>query len=109
MKPHFWQGKRVLLTGHTGFKGSWLSLLKVDLVGYALMPPTQPSLFEVARVADAMTSIMGNVTDYQHLYQVIDRYRPEALTHMAAQSVGRSQPLQTRQVLPWYASSHLLL
>jgi len=94
MNPQFWQSKRVLLTGHTGFKGSWLSLwlqtLGVDLVGYALTPPTVPSLFEVARVADGMTSITGDVTDYQHLYQVIEQYRPEIIIHMAAQSVVRT-------------------
>jgi CDP-glucose 4,6-dehydratase len=94
MDAQFWQGRRVLLTGHTGFKGSWLSLwlqaLGVELIGYALTPPTTPNLFEVARVAEGMTSIIGDVTDYTHLYQVIDHYHPEIIIHMAAQSVVRT-------------------
>ncbi len=91
MDANFWQGKRVLLTGHTGFKGSWLSLwlqsLGAELVGYALEPPTSPSLFEVARVADGMTSVMGDITDYPHLHQVMADFRPEIVLHLAAQSV----------------------
>ena len=91
MNLNFWQGKRVLLTGHTGFKGSWLSLwlqlLGVELWGYALPPPTDPSLFEVAGVAAGMTSVIGDITDYQQLHQVMADFRPEIVIHMAAQSV----------------------
>jgi CDP-glucose 4,6-dehydratase len=91
MDFNFWQGKRVLLTGHTGFKGSWLSLwlqsLGAELVGYALQPPTQPSLFEVGRVADGMTSVIGDIGDYQHLHEVMANFRPEIVLHLAAQSV----------------------
>jgi CDP-glucose 4,6-dehydratase len=91
MKPTFWVGKRVLLTGHTGFKGSWLSLwlqsVGAQLLGYALHPPTQPSLFEVAHVAEGMTSVIGDIGDYSHLHQVIADFRPEIVIHMAAQSV----------------------
>jgi CDP-glucose 4,6-dehydratase len=91
MDVNFWQGKRVLLTGHTGFKGSWLSLwlqsLGVELWGYALQPPTNPSLFEVGRVAEGMTSIAGDICDYEHLYQVMAECRPEIVLHLAAQSV----------------------
>jgi CDP-glucose 4,6-dehydratase len=91
MDSNFWQGKRVLLTGHTGFKGSWLSLwlqsVGVELWGYALEPPTNPSLFEVARVGDGMTSIIGDIADYEHLHQVVTDFRPEIVIHMAAQSV----------------------
>lgn len=87
----FWQGKRVLLTGHTGFKGSWLSLwlqsLGVELLGYALQPPTNPNLFEVGRVADGMTSVIGDIADYKHLQQVMADFRPEIVLHLAAQSV----------------------
>ncbi len=89
--PIFWKGKRVLLTGHTGFKGRWLSLwlqaLGTELMGYALQPPTDPSLFEVARVAEGMASVMGDVSDYDHLHQTIEAFRPEIIIHMAAQSV----------------------
>jgi CDP-glucose 4,6-dehydratase len=91
MNQNFWKDKRVLLTGHTGFKGSWLSLwfqfLGAELVGYALQPPTDPNLFEVSHVAKGMTSIIGNVTDYEHLQQVMASFRPEIVIHMAAQSV----------------------
>jgi CDP-glucose 4,6-dehydratase len=97
MNPNFWQGKRVLLTGHTGFKGSWLSLwlqsLGVELTGYALEPPTNPSLFEVAGVAKGMNSIVGDVADYEHLWQVVAACRPEIIVHMAAQSVVRTSYL----------------
>jgi CDP-glucose 4,6-dehydratase len=91
MNLKFWQGKRVLLTGHTGFKGSWLSLwlqaVGVELLGYALPPPTDPSLFAVARVAEGMTSIEGDIADYERLYRVVADFRPEIVIHMAAQSV----------------------
>src|SRR4029077_768484 len=64
MHPTFWYGKRVLITGHTGFKGSWLSLwlqsVGANVVGYALAPPTDPNMFTLASVADGMTSILGD-------------------------------------------------
>ncbi len=91
MNINFWQGKRVLVTGHTGFKGSWLSLwlqsMGVELLGYALQPPTNPSLFEVASVAEGMTSILGDVGDAQHLHSVLAEFQPEIVLHLAAQSV----------------------
>lgn len=91
MNADFWRGKRVLLTGHTGFKGSWLALwlqsLKVELLGYALQPPTVPSLFEIAGVAGGMNSIIGDVCEQTNLRNVIADFRPEIVIHMAAQSV----------------------
>lgn len=94
MNSDFWQGKRVLLTGHTGFKGSWLSLwlqaVGAELLGYALQPPTNPGLFEVARVAEGMTSVIGDVCNYTHLHQVMADFRPEIVLHLAAQSVVRT-------------------
>ncbi len=94
MNTAFWHGKRVLLTGHTGFKGSWLSLwlqsIGVNLLGYALQPPTDPSLFEVARVAERMESVIGDICDREYLQKVIADFKPEIVIHMAAQSVVRS-------------------
>lgn len=94
MTENFWKSRRVLLTGHTGFKGSWLSLwlqrLGADLTGYALPPPTSPSLFDVARVADGMRSVVGDVRDPASLKQVFVEARPEIVIHFAAQSVVRT-------------------
>lgn len=93
MDNNFWQGKKVLVTGHTGFKGSWLSLwlqsMGTHVVGYALQPPTTPSLFETARVTEGMASITGDVRDFDHLRSVIAEYRPEIIIHMAAQPLVR--------------------
>ena len=104
MDSNFWKNKKVLLTGHTGFKGSWLSLwlqkLDVDLIGYSKSVPTKPSLFEVANVEEKMTSIMGDVIDLQHVTDVIEKYNPDIIIHMAAQSlVGKSfaKPVETFQ------------
>ena len=98
----FWQGKAVLITGHTGFKGGWLSLwlgsLGANVVGYSLSPPTAPSLFELAHVDDGIVSIEGDVRDFEHLKAVITQHRPEIIIHMAAQSLVRhsyANPIET--------------
>lgn len=89
----FWQKKRVFLTGHTGFKGSWLSLwlqqYGADLLGYSLEPPTRPSLFEVARVAEGMKSFIGDICELEKLKMVMHSQAPEIVIHMAAQPLVR--------------------
>jgi CDP-glucose 4,6-dehydratase len=89
----FWTGKRVLITGHTGFKGSWLALwlqeLGAEVIGFSLEPPTVPSLFQKGRVAEGMTSLTGDVRDRGAVTEVIERHRPEVIFHMAAQSLVR--------------------
>jgi len=102
MNGEFWKGKKVLVTGHTGFKGSWLSLwlqrLEADVVGYALPPPTKPNLFEIAHVVEGMTSIEGDIRDLENLKSIIYRYQPEIVIHMAAQSLvhySYNNPVET--------------
>lgn len=93
MNAAFWQGRRVFLTGHTGFKGGWLSLwlqqLGAEVTGYALEAPTTPSLFEVAGVARGMVSIIGDVRDGESLKRAMAQARPEIVIHMAAQPLVR--------------------
>ncbi len=102
VNTNFWYGKRVLLTGHTGFKGSWLSLwlqsMGAQVVGYALTPPTNPSLFEIAEVGKGMTSIIGDIRDLERLRTVFAEHKPEIVIHMAAQALVRYsyiEPVET--------------
>jgi CDP-glucose 4,6-dehydratase len=102
VEPAFWSGKTVLLTGHTGFKGSWLALwlqsLGARVIGYALVPPTASNLFETARVTQGMTSIQGDVRDLATLAAVFAEYRPGIVIHMAAQALVRhsyANPVET--------------
>ncbi|MBI5919134.1 MAG: CDP-glucose 4,6-dehydratase [Nitrosomonadales bacterium] len=102
MNAVFWHGKRVLLTGHTGFKGSWLSLwlqsLGAQVVGYALAPPTDPSLFDVADVGSGMESIIGDIRDLAKLQAVFAEHQPEIVIHLAAQPLVRYsyiEPVET--------------
>lgn len=89
----FYKGKRVLLTGHTGFKGSWMSRVLVnagaELIGYSRCTKKDPSLFEMADVKDKMVSISGDVRNLEHLKDVFAQYRPEIVIHMAAQPIVR--------------------
>jgi CDP-glucose 4,6-dehydratase len=93
MNNKFWKDKKVLITGHTGFKGSWLSLWLqnkgANVIGYSLPPPTNPSLFEVAHVAEGITSIIGDIRDLENVLSVVSRHKPEIIIHMAAQSLVR--------------------
>lgn len=100
--PNFWYGKRVLMTGHTGFKGSWLSLwlqsMGATLRGVALEPPTEPALFEVARVAEGMEHCVADIRDFSAVQAQISEFKPEIVIHMAAQPLVRlsyHQPIET--------------
>ena len=98
----FWKNRRVLLTGHTGFKGSWLCLwldaLGADVTGFALEPPTAPSLFDQADVASCVRTIVADVRDFATLRDTLGECRPEIVIHMAAQTVvrrGYDDPIET--------------
>ena len=105
MVSDFWRNKRVLLTGHTGFKGAWLaqwlSLSGADVTGYALDPPTEPNLFAVADVGSSIRSIIGDVRDVDRLNNVMELAKPEIVFHLAAQSLVRrsyTDPAETYSV-----------
>ena len=89
----FYKGKKILITGHTGFKGSWMCKLLVmagaEVTGYALKPPTQPSLFDICHLSEQMNSIEGDVRDLNHLKEVFRQVQPEFVIHMAAQPLVR--------------------
>lgn len=99
---NFWSGKSVFLTGHTGFKGGWLSLwlqsLGATVTGYALNPPTNPNLFTLASVEKGMHSIIGDIRDLDHLKKAMKEANPDILIHMAAQPLVRysyTNPIET--------------
>ncbi len=89
----FFKNKRVLLTGHTGFKGTWMSRILVEagaeLTGYSLEAPTQPNLFEMADVANRMKSVIGDIRDLGTLQHLFNEIQPEIVIHMAAQPLVR--------------------
>lgn len=101
----FYQGKRVLVTGHTGFKGTWMCMLLLQagarVTGYALEPPTEPSVFALSGVGTKMDSVIGDIRDLEHLGRVFDETQPEIVIHMAAQPIVRESyrnPVYTYEV-----------
>lgn len=99
---NFYKGKNVLVTGHTGFKGSWLCILLENLgahvTGYALDAPTEPSLFEIAGVDRRVDSVIGDIRDYSALKKCFDSAKPDIVLHLAAQPIVRDsykEPLYT--------------
>ena len=102
MNRSFWNGKKVFLTGHTGFKGSWLSLWLQNcgsiITGYSLAPITQLNLFDLAKVADGMNSIIGDIRDLENLRNKMVSFSPDIVIHMAAQPLVRDSyknPIET--------------
>ncbi|MDY2744151.1 MAG: GDP-mannose 4,6-dehydratase, partial [Methanosphaera sp.] len=89
----FYKGKTILVTGHTGFKGTWLCKILINagakVVGYALEAPTNPSLFKLSNIEKDMISIIGDIRDYEKLKSVFDKYQPELVIHLAAQPIVR--------------------
>ena len=89
----FYKDKTILLTGHTGFKGTWLSIMLemagARVVGYALKPPAGENLFQLSGAGKGMTDLEGDIRDYQNLKSVFDKYQPELVIHMAAQPIVR--------------------
>ncbi|MEZ7892916.1 MAG: CDP-glucose 4,6-dehydratase [Candidatus Wallbacteria bacterium] len=101
----FWKGKKVFLTGHTGFKGTWLSIwlnsLNANVRGYALTPPTSPSLFEMSKIDNNVDSVIGDVRNINSLKKAISDFQPEIVIHMAAQPLVRKSyknPVETYEI-----------
>jgi CDP-glucose 4,6-dehydratase len=102
LKTSFWTDKRVLITGHTGFKGGWISIwlqrLGASVAGYSLPTATDPSLFELAEVSRDMRSETGDVRDLEHVSRFVSEFKPDVIIHMAAQSLVRpsyADPIET--------------
>lgn len=96
----FFKGRKVLITGHTGFKGSWLTkillLSGADIIGYSLKPTTSPNLFGLLDIENKIVSIIGDIRDYDKLLNVFDRYQPEFVFHLAAQPIVRESYKEPR-------------
>ena len=101
----FFRDKRILITGHTGFKGSWLSRILIDagakVTGVSLEPPTSPSIFSICRLENQMDSVIGDVRDFELLKEVFERVQPQIVIHLAAQPIVRESyknPRHMRQM-----------
>ncbi len=106
MNPAFWQGRRVLVTGHTGFKGSWLSLWLHDLGavvrGFALPPATDPNLFEILDLESKIEHVVGDIRDLDSVVETIADFSPEIVLHLAAQPIVR---LSYDEPVPTFATN----
>ncbi len=93
MNLEFYKRKKVLITGHTGFKGTWLTRILVNsgaiVTGYSLMPSTTPDLFSLAGVEDKIKHVIGDIRDLEHLKEVFEETQPEIVLHLAAQPIVR--------------------
>jgi len=105
LNSNVYRNRKVLITGHTGFKGSWLCLLLnkfgADVYGYALDPPTIPSLFKEANIGELITSFIGDIRDYKRLSEVVHQVQPEIIIHMAAQALvieSYNNPRETYEI-----------
>jgi len=114
VKAAFWAGKRVLVTGHTGFKGGWLSLwllrLGAKVAGYSLPPATEPSHFALVRLEQKIDNVIGDIRDAERLSRAVREFEPEIVFHLAAQSLVRysyANPIETFEVNA-LGTAHLL-
>ncbi len=99
---NFYSGKKVFLTGHTGFKGSWLCLwlksLGAEVIGFSLDPDTTPNMFSLCKLGEHIKDIRGDILDFEHLYNAIDQAKPQLVFHLAAQAIvkeGHAHPRET--------------
>ncbi|MBK5241001.1 CDP-glucose 4,6-dehydratase [Clostridium sp.] len=102
---NIYKGKKVLVTGHTGFKGSWISIwlknLGAEVIGYSLDAPTEPSMFEICKLNEKITSIIGDIREEKKLNEVFEKYKPEIVFHLAAQPLVRlsyKSPKETYEI-----------
>lgn len=96
----FYKNKVILVTGHTGFKGTWLCRILINagakIIGYSLEAPTNPNLFSLAGIEDKMVSVIGDIRDFNNLKEIFDRYQPECVFHLAAQPIVRDSYREPR-------------
>ncbi len=100
LNMNFYKGKKVLITGHTGFKGTWLSKILINagakVIGYSLTPPTEPNVFSISGISNHMKSIIGDIRDMDSLQQVFIEEQPEIVFHLAAQPIVRDSYKEPR-------------
>ena len=106
----FWKNKKVLITGHTGFKGSWLSLwlqsLGAEVVGVSLDSPTTPSLYEQANVAKGMISLRQDIRNGEAIKQLFQQHKPEIVFHLAAQPLVRYSYIEPKETFETHVILH---